>query len=109
MSELLIHAVITGGLVLAALALRRYIRTHTLAKRPHHEDGVIRDFLRFTWDCREQIQGANNFKELEACELEIQFIEDTFRGLLLDTNIMTTKLDELRSYLAVRMASKTFS
>jgi hypothetical protein len=44
--------------------------------------GSVQDFLRFFWDTLESINDATSPAELEACQQEIDFIADTFKGLI---------------------------
>jgi len=68
----------------------------------------ITDLIKCSWDTREKIRSATSRAEIEACSYEIDFIGDTFQGLVPDGTLADT-LTRLRAYLDTRRASKQFN
>jgi len=78
LSNIAAIAAVTGSF----LFFRWLTKRPTKAARDEQQSQEVRDFLRFSWDLREQIHKAESKAELDACEYEIDAIAQTFEGLV---------------------------
>lgn len=85
------------------LFYRWLTRRPSAADRAEKQSQEVRDFLRFSWDVREQIHKADSQAELEACHYEIDAVAQTFQGLV-SSQTMEQHLSRLTIALELKRA-----
>lgn len=91
-----------GICVLLCIAAAAYFKFFHKKKPATDKDQMVRDFMRLTWDCQQQICAATTHEELLAAEYEVDWIAQTFHGQISDSALEARVRIMVRSLISKR-------